>query len=146
MTEKFMKTPYGFVPRHLHIKDKPEFSDFPYNVMFMSWQITDDGKLESGVALYEPLLKSYREKESVRSMKYYNIYSEKENFSWLEIDYSLTTKEYHGRKYVKNQIVTTAYGSTWKDFFINFTLHGLYNMEKCKFSALEAKQSKKHRK
>ncbi len=57
MTQKFMKTPHAFIPHHLYIKDKPEFSDFPYNVMFASWRITDNGELESGVALYEPFFK-----------------------------------------------------------------------------------------
>ena len=122
---KFTRTPHGFIPYRLHVKGKPELSDFPYNVLFVSWRITDDGKLERAEALYEPLLESYSEKENVRSMKYYNVYlSEKENCSWLEINYFLDTKEYRGQKQIGDQIVANAYGSTWKDFFINFTLHG----------------------
>jgi len=68
-------------------------------------------------------------------MRYYNIYNNREeNFNWLEIYYSLITKKYHGWKYIKNQTVAFAYSSTWKDFFINFTLHGLYNTERCNFT------------
>jgi len=127
-------TQYGFIPSPLLIEDRPELAVFPLNVMFVSLA-NIDGVDTSGTALYEPNILSYVVEAKVRSMRYYNKYSEED---YIDIKHYINADryEYEGDKYVKNSHVLSAYGASWKGFFIHLTIKGLSKDEGCMFSKL----------
>ena len=121
----------GFVPHHLEVPGRPELSAFPLNVLFVKSKI-ENGVQISGSALYEPDLDTYRKDGDVSSMKYHNIYG---STSHLVIARNEKNKTYHGEKFVNGKLVVSADGGDdWQRFFMQLTMLGLTNGERCKFS------------
>lgn len=126
---------YGFVPCRLEIEARPELYDFPLNVMFMQFK-TENGKLISGTALYEPDFGSYKKESDVSSMEYRNKYGLS---NWLVIEYDSAGKRYSGRKFIEGKLVGITDGNTWNMFFIHFTMLGLSDGERCRFEDVTRK-------
>jgi hypothetical protein len=121
---------YGFIPKRLKVADKPEYSHFPFNVLFVSYR-NQDGRLQAGSALYEPDFQTYRKEGHLSSMRYDNTYGAE---CHLVIDYDEKTSRYRGEKFVNRKAVGSAYGGdNWQLFFTHFTMLGLADGEKCKF-------------
>lgn len=124
-----MSTLYGFIPHRLNIDIEPKFSNFPYNVMFMGFA-EKDGKSISGTSLYNPDISTYLENEEEQRMIYRNQYG---GNSFLEIRYKIKEHSHWGEKYVNGESVGSAFGRTWKQFFLNVTMLGLSADERCEF-------------
>ncbi|MBU3922683.1 hypothetical protein KJ684_00390 [Patescibacteria group bacterium] len=124
---------FGFVPKTLEIKERPELNVFPFNVLFMNFK-QENGKRISGTAIYEPDLASFQKDTDKWSMCYYNVYSRKD---WLLIEYDIVKKSYFGEKFVNGKSVGMADGSKWNGFFMHFTALGLSNGEQCKFETVD---------
>ena len=133
-TQKAMEqgTFFSFVPRRLEIEGLPELSDFPFNVLFMSFTAESGVKL-SGSALYNPNFYTFKKNGSKLSMQYRNTYGGE---SWLLIDYDSKNKSWVGEKFVNGKSIGMAYGHEWNVFFIHFTMLGLKNGELCKFDVV----------
>lgn len=120
---------FGFVPCRLEIKDRPELSTFPFNVLFAQHKVVN-GKTIMGSSLYEPDLESFKIDGEVHSMEYHNIYGGK---GWLVIEYDVSKESYLGKKIVNRESVGMAVGTQWNMFFVHFTALGLANGEGCEF-------------
>lgn len=118
---------FGFVPHRLEIKERPELSIFPFNVLFVQNKVVN-GKTIIGSALYEPNLESFKIYGEIRSMEYHNVYGGK---SWLVIIYDVSKESYLGKKIVNGESVGMAVGMQWNMFFVHFTALGLANGEAC---------------
>jgi hypothetical protein len=129
---------YSFIPSELQIENKPELNVFPLNVMFAKYKI-ENGKTIMGSSVYEPDLMSLRQSEDEWSMRYYNIYNNK---NWLEIEYNLEKHTYYGHKFINGKSVGSADGIDWKMFFVHFSGLGLVNGERCKFAEVTQKKPK----
>ncbi|MCX6789177.1 MAG: hypothetical protein NTZ42_01015, partial [Candidatus Gribaldobacteria bacterium] len=115
---------YAFVPHRLEIASKPEWNNFPFNVVFMSFKIKD-GKQISGTALYEPDFDTYQKDGCLNSMRYHNAYG---GDCHLIITYDEEKKKYHGEKFVNGELVVSADGAdNWRMFFVHLTLLGVAN-------------------
>jgi len=123
----------GFIPHRLDVKERPELSIFPFNVLFAKRKI-GNGKLVTGYALYEPDLASLKKDEDEWSMNYYNVYG---GDCWLRIKYNESKPFYIGEKFVNGKSVVIAEGPAWEMFFVHFTLLGLANGERCEFEVGE---------
>jgi len=119
----------GFVPKRLKIKDRPELSNFPFNVVFVKF-IDKNRQLISATAIYNPNFASFRENEEEQKMNYKNKFG---GDFWLEISFNKKTGMYWGTKYCGNEKKWTSFGPGWKGFFFHFTMSGLSNGEKCLF-------------
>lgn len=128
---------YGFVPCRLEIPDRPELHDFPLNVMFMRFK-SENRRLISGTALYEPDFGSYKQEGDVRSMEYHNKYGPAD---WLVISYDRMRQKYSGEKMVNGERVGIADGKEWKWFFVHFTAMGLADGERCMFEDVPSKRN-----
>jgi hypothetical protein len=127
------KTPNPFVPYRLEVPNKPEYSHFPLNVLFVSFR-NMDGRLQSGTALYEPNFDTYRKEGHLSSMRYHNIYSSE---CYLVVDYDEKDGRYRGEKFVNGKSAGSAYGGdNWQLFFTHFTMLGLVDGEGCKFEGV----------
>lgn len=122
----------GFVPHRLEIKDAPELSDFPLNVLFASLGIKD-GKQVMGDAIYNPDFSTFKKNGEKYSMQYRNGYGGE---SWLRIEYDFKKKSWAGEKFVNGKSAGMAFGTQWQGFFVHFTMLGLANGERCKFDPL----------
>jgi len=111
----------GFVPGRLEIKERPELSVFPYNVLFASHKITNRKR-----ALYLPDIESFKQDPDKLSMRYHNDCGGK---SWLLIEYNPLKRSYLGQKFVNNKSVMEASGNEWSMFFVHFTMLGLTDGE-----------------
>lgn len=126
--------PTAFIPKRLSVANKPEYSHFPVNVLFLSYR-NKDGRLQAGSALYEPDFHTYREKGHLTSMNYHNVYGGE---CYLEIDYDEKGIRYRGEKFVNGKSAGSAYGGdNWELFFTHFTMLGLADGEICKFEDVE---------
>lgn len=123
----------GFVPHPLEIKERPELSVFPLNVLFGKYGIKNDENV-MGTALYNPDLESYKQEEEQYSMKYHNAYG---GDCWLLVNYDSAKKSYKGEKFVNGEFAGMAFGSEWKMFFVHFTMLGLKNGERCMFEKIQ---------
>ncbi len=110
------KTPSAFIPNRLEISIKPELSDLPFNVMFMSYTVKDE-VLMTGTAIYSPDLSTYFRDESEATMIYRNNYGAK---AFLILKYLIKEDRYEGEKYVNNECVQTSFGKDWQGFFRPF--------------------------
>ena len=120
----------GFIPHRLEIAWRPEWNNFPFNVLFVS-QTIKDGQKVSGSALYEPEFHTYRKEENLSLMRYRNVYGGE---CYLMIAYDEKNKQYHGQKYVNGEVVGFADGGdNWQLFFTHLTMLGLASNERCKF-------------
>ena len=128
------KTPNAFIPYRLAVANKPEYSHFPLNVLFMSYRNTD-GRLQSGTALYEPDVNTYRKEGHLSSMRYHNVYGGE---CYLGIDYDEKDRRHRGEKFVNGKLVGSADGDdNWELFFTHLTLLGLVTGERCKFEYVD---------
>lgn len=124
------KTPSAFIPHRLEIQNKPEYSYFPCNVMFVSYR-NQNGRLQSGSALYQPDFQTYQKECYLSSLGYHNVYG---GDCRLVISFDEKNRGYHGEKFVDGQLVGFAYGGDiWQLFFMHFTMLGLADGEKCRF-------------
>jgi hypothetical protein len=135
--KKMLKTPYGFIPDKLRITGRPELEIFPNKIVFMSYRKLQE-KLQSGSAIYEPDLESHKVKENLRSLTYRNTYGKQ---AYIVVNHDIKTKVYHGMKYVRDEAISQAFGTTWKDFFVNLTMAGLGNGEPCLFEDAQQDRS-----
>lgn len=131
---------YGFIPKQLHIKDRPEFDVFPLNVLFMKCGIRD-GRAVAGTSLYEPDLASFGTEGTQSRMEYHNIYGDR---SWLVIEHDSLTNSYFGQKFFDGESVGAASGSVWNMFFAHLTSLGLTNGEPCEFRDVESSYKPNH--
>ena len=120
----------GFVPCRLEIAEKPQFNNFPLNVLFVSYTVKD-GQRISGTALYEPEFSTYQKDGHLNYMKYRNVYG---GDCYLIISYNEEKKLYCGEKFMNGKLVGCADGgNNWNMFFTHLTMLGLANGERCKF-------------
>lgn len=124
----------GFVPYRLDIAGRPELSRFPCTVLFAK-QKSEDGRLVSGFAPYEPDFKSLRCSGTTLSMRYRNGYG---GDSSLLIEYDILSGRYTGQKFVRGELVGMADGIEWDLFFFHLTLLGLTPGERCLFNPPES--------
>ena len=131
---KIPRTATAFIPKRLAVADRPEYSHFPCNVLFVSYR-NADGRLQAGTALYEPDLQTYRKEGHLSSMNYHNIYGSE---CRLRIVYDEKNRRYRGEKFLNGKSVGCAYGvDNWQLFFMQFTMLGLIDGEKCQFDDVE---------
>ena len=131
---KISKTPSAFIPQRLEVPNKPEYSHFPRNVLFVSYR-NQDGRLQGGAALYEPDFHSYRKEEQLGSMRYSNVYG---GDCYLRIEFDEKESRYRGEKFINGKPAGSAYGGgNWQLFFTHFTMLGLADGEECKFEFVE---------
>ena len=122
-------TLFSFIPHRLEITGRPEWNNFPFNVLFMNYAIKD-GQHITGTALYEPDFYTYRKDGHLSLMRYHNVYGGE---CYLIIAYDEKNKRYHGKKYVNGKSVGSADGGNdWKNFFIHLTMMGLVADEQCR--------------
>ena len=127
---RILKAPTAFIPQRLEVADKPEYSLFPINVLFVSYR-NMDGRFQAGSALYEPDLHTCRKEEHLSSMRYHKIFGGE---CYLEIDYDGKNRRYRGEKFVNGKSVGCTYGvDNWQLFFTHFTMLGLVDGERCRF-------------
>lgn len=122
---------YGFIPSKLEVEGRPELSDFPFNILFMSF-LAVKGVDMSATALYEPDTKTYLEDAEKRSVVYKNKYGP-EN----EVVVTRYGDRWEGAKTIDGKVVLLAYGKTWKQFFVQLTIVGLSKGEKCYYEILK---------
>jgi hypothetical protein len=128
------RTPNAFIPHRLEVPNKPEYSHFPRNVLFVSYR-NQDGRLQAGSALYDPDFHTYRKHGHLISMRYRNVYGGE---CHVVINFDEKDRRYHGEKFVNGKLVGFAYGGdNWQLFFTHFTMLGLAEGEKCKFEDVE---------
>ncbi len=120
---------FGFVPQRLEVEEVPELNDFPFNVLFVSFDVRD-GVRVMGSAVYNPDFSSFKKDGDTYSMQYRNGYG---GDSRLRIDYDFKKKSWIGEKFVSGESAGMAFGSEWQMFFVHFTMLGLKNGERCKF-------------
>jgi len=123
---------YGYIPKTLEVKDRPELSIFPLNVLMARYTIRD-GKTVLGNVLYEPDLSSfdYDSKLKVVKMDYYNKYN---HDYWLTMAFDLERKTRQCTKYFSGKEVGVAEGGEdWERFFIQVSFLGFEQNETCVF-------------
>ncbi len=123
----------AFIPYQLEIDGRPELSNFPIQVAFMSFMVKE-GKNISGTALYEPDLLTYSKDGYMGSMQYHNIIG---GDCRLVITYDEENKKYCGEKIINGKVIVAAYGGdNWDNFFTHLTMGGLENGERCMFEQM----------
>ncbi|MFC1649568.1 hypothetical protein ACFL2C_02515 [Patescibacteria group bacterium] len=127
---KVYRNRYGFVPHRLEIEERPELSDFPFNVLFVNFFLKDN-KDFSATALYEPEIESYSVNKEEKSLDYRNIYGHEDLLTIVK-----RKKSWSGVKVIKNERVLWADGPKWNLFFAHLTMNGLSKGERCKFKCL----------
>jgi len=129
----------AFIPHRIEIKERPELSVFPFNVLFGKRKI-ENGKLVTGYALYEPDLMSLEKNEDEWSMNYHNVYG---GDCWLKIRHKYANRSYFGEKFINGKSVMQAFGMKWNMFFIHLTMLGLVDGERCEFEESELQPTQK---
>jgi hypothetical protein len=122
---------YGFIPNKLEVEGRPELSDFPLNILFMSF-LAVRGVGMSATALYEPDMETYLEDMEKRSMIYRNKYGSENTVTVMRYP-----DRWEGAKTINGNVVLLANGKTWKDFFVQLTIMGLSKGEKCYYETLK---------
>jgi len=121
--EKLTEERHAFIPRRLNIDDRPELNNFPFNVLFGTSCIADDG-VNLQTAEYLPDFSSYQENNDEQRMKYFNRLDADRRF-WLEIIYSKKDKSYQGNRYYQNELISITDGKNWDGFFVHLTMSGI---------------------
>ncbi len=130
---------FSFIPRRLQIASNSQLSNFPLKVLFMKKKIKN-GNIITGTALYEPDFDTFEKNGNIYLMRYYNIYG---GDCCLVIAFDIIKKKYYGQKYINRKSVGFVDGENdWNLFFINFTMLGLSNGERCRFENLGEKIDK----
>jgi hypothetical protein len=125
---------FGFIPHRLEIKEFPEYDNFPFNILFVSYA-NIDGVNTSGSAVYYPDLSTFQEGEEKQSMTYYNQYDEKRNWT-VVIEYDKQRKSWEGTKYCKGEFKGCGGGTEWNMAFAHLTALGVTNGERVKFEKM----------
>jgi hypothetical protein len=120
----------AFIPKPLTIHGQPELEVFSYNIMFMSYGVSD-GQARTGTAIYIPDLTTYRQEEDVRYLTYVNTYMGQD---YIDLRYHETDGRYEADKYVRGTHVSYTYGKDWQSFFLHLTAPGLSPREGCSFA------------
>ena len=133
---------YGFVPHRLVVPCHPEYSFFPFNILFSSFARIN-GILKYGFALYEPNVEGFIDSGKELKMPYYNIYDRAPKNAWkIVITCHREKGTYTGEKYLNKSIVSKFSGNEWDNFFGQWTAHGLSDGESCYFRNLDDKKEK----
>jgi hypothetical protein len=120
----------AFVPFPLRIASRPEWDNFPRNVLFMKSKV-ESGKLVRGSALYNPDFDTYRTDGDLSSMRYNNAYG---GDCYLMMSYDKKNKIRRGEKFVNGKSAWVTHGGEdWKGFFTHLTMLGLADGENCRF-------------
>lgn len=129
--EDAMKTGvfFGFIPRQLDIGGMPQFSKFPFNILFMKMKV-EGGRQITGTALYEPEFHTFNKENYLSCMRYRNVYG---GDNHVMIGYDDSGPSYCAKKFVNGEEVGMTEGSEWKMFFTHLTMLGISNGERCKF-------------
>ena len=80
---------------------------------------------------YKNDLETYQEEEKGYSVIYHNIYGPN---AIVTITY--TPDNWIGSKTINDEIVLSAFGADWQQFFGHFTVNGLSNGEACLFEKI----------
>lgn len=118
---------YLFIPRPLAIVGRPEFANFPLNILFYGARLVDS-KVESGQALYEPILESFEILGACSAMRYRNSYGAAGK---VRIAFDPAARVWSGERYVRDELRDTWVGDEWRSFFVNFTAPGPLQGEPC---------------
>ena len=113
-----------FVPSRLEIPDRPELSNFPFNILFCTVTLADDNSQRQETSVYEPDLSTFTEEGTEQRMKYYNNLNPERRF-WVEIIYDTIDQSYIGTKYCDDKRIGMASGSRWDMFFVHLTMLGV---------------------
>lgn len=132
---KVLAPRFGFIPKRLEVEGRPELSDFPFNILFMSFLVVR-GVDMSATALYEPDTETYLDDFEKRSMTYRNKYG-----SGNKVIVSKYADRWEGAKTVNGKVILLACGKTWKQFFVHLTIAGLSDGEKCSFERLQPSEA-----
>jgi hypothetical protein len=127
---------YAFIPRNLEIENRPELSNFSYNILFISYE-TDGKQTLAAEAIYVPVIETFRAEGQALILDYVNQYKPENR---ILIIFHQDTGQYEGEKFLDGKSVSTTIGSDWKNFFINLTAPGLSDGEGCKFSVVPRKE------
>ncbi len=122
----------GSVPFPLEMKNFPDYDNFPYNLLYMSYA-NIDGQDQSGTAVYYPDFSTFKKTETEHKMTYYNQY----NRDWhVEIVYDPTKVSWEGTKYHQDDYKGQGGGTEWKMAMVHMTMVGLVEGESCMFKVL----------
>lgn len=132
-----------FIPKRLDIKDRPELTIFPLNILIGRYTMRNGGKVFGSVC-YEPDLSTFfHDKENdIVYMGYYNPYNRDYNIALI---FYIIPLEYEALKCVRGEQVSLACGKIkndkdedgWRNFFIHVSFLGFEQGETCYFLDLE---------
>lgn len=121
----------GFVPHRLEIKDRPELSDFPKNVLFANFFISKGIQMVAS-ALYRPDVDSFTIQGMERVLKYKNSHRGEDELIIVRGE-----NGWSGEKIIKGEKKLIACGAEWNGFFVHLTILGLSKGEVCVFESLD---------
>lgn len=126
----------GFVPHRLEIEDRPEFTDFPLNVLFANFFVSNGVQMVAS-ALYQPDVESFTVQGTEKVLKYKNPHG-------VEDELVIVRGEngWRGEKIIKGKRTLLACGAEWEGFFVHLTINGLSKGEACIFESLDALSKK----
>jgi hypothetical protein len=133
-----LRTDYGFIPSRLNVLGRPELSEFPNCIVFMSL-VRNQGVVETVEATYEPLISSYqpsRQDPRGASLDYFNRY-DPSRASLTIIVKGEGPLPLQALKRVDDSLVATVVGEDWQTFFRNLTLLGLTRFEPSRRAVME---------
>ncbi|MCF7795880.1 hypothetical protein K9M42_02200 [Patescibacteria group bacterium] len=130
----------GFIPMPLKLKNKPELSVFPFNVLIGRFTIRNN-KQVIGTALYEPDLSSFKIDNNKNLVMIYRNRYDSRYILKIYLDKSL--KNRNCEKYRGEKLIATAnepidwkkQNESWTLFFKQVALIGLDDGENCYFNS-----------
>lgn len=125
---------FGFVPHRLEIEAFPEYSNFPFNILFVGFA-NIDGVDMSGSAVYKPDFSTFQEDEEKQSITYYNQFDNDRNWT-VVINYDKQKGSWEGTKYFKGEYRGGGGGAEWNMAFAHLTAIGLAKGERVKFEKM----------
>lgn len=129
--ENDSKYSVGFVPHRLEIKDRPELSDFPLNVLFANFFVSNGIQMVAS-ALYKPDVESFTIQGTEKVLKYKNPHREEDELIIVRGE-----NGWSGEKIIKGEKKLIACGAKWEGFFVHLTMSGLSKDEACIFESLD---------
>jgi len=121
----------GFVPHRLDIEDRPELTDFPLNVLFANFFVSNGIQMVAS-ALYKPDFESFSIQGKEKVLKYKNSNREED-----ELIITRGENGWSGEKIIRGKKSLIACGAEWDGFFVHLTLNGLSVGEACKYESLD---------
>lgn len=122
--ERLAEEKYMFIPKRLEIADRPELSNFPFNILFGTACLTDDNRQIFETSEYVPDLTTFTEEGDEQKLRYYNSLDNSHSH-WAEIVYNTKDQSYAGTKYRGAKHAGMAFGNAWDPFFVHFTMLGV---------------------